>query len=139
MTYLSTWLAVAAFALVVLLIPVGMVVVSRLLRPSVEEPGKAEVYESGEVPTGSPRTRFNMQYYMVALVFLVFDVETAFIIPWVVIYREAIAEVGLVHALVPMLVFLGTLLAALVWAWRIGALQWMRQEFEPTERRSTHE
>ncbi len=139
MTYSSTWLAVAAFALVALLIPVGMVVVSSLLRPRVEEQGKSEIYESGEVPTGTPRIRFNIQYYMVALLFLVFDVETAFIIPWVVVYRGAIAEAGLARALVPMLIFLGTLLAALAWAWRVGALTWVRTEAPDRIRRSNHE
>lgn len=139
MTYLSTWLAVAAFALVALLIPVGMAVVSSILRPRVSEPGKTEVYESGEVPTGTPRVRFNIQYYMVALMFLVFDVETAFIVPWVVVYREAIAEAGLFHALAPMLVFLGTLLAALFWAWRVGALKWVRDQAVPSERRAVYE
>lgn len=136
---MSTWLAVAAFALVAILIPVGMVIASAILRPSVDEPGKQEVYESGEVPTGTPRTRFNIQYYMVALIFLVFDVETAFIIPWVVIYRQAIAEVGLVHALLPMLVFLGTLFAALLWAWRIGALTWVKDQAIPSKRRAVYE
>ncbi len=127
MSYLSTWMAVAALAIVAILIPVGMVVVSAILRPRVIEQGKTQIYESGEVPTGDTRIRFNIQYYMVALLFVVFDVETAFIIPWVVIYREAVETVGLVHALVPMLVFLGTLLAALVWAWRVGAIKWVKR------------
>lgn len=126
MTYLSTWLAVAALAVIAAGILGGMAVASWILRPRVPEQGKTAVYESGEVPTGTTRIRFNIQYYMVALLFLVFDVETAFIIPWVVIYRSAIAEVGIWHALLPMLVFIGTLLAALIWAWRIGALKWIR-------------
>lgn len=134
MDYLSTWLAVAALAVVALLIPLGMVIVSALLRPRVTEQGKTQVYESGEVPTGSAHVQFNIQYYMVALLFLVFDVETAFIVPWVVIYSEAVATVGLFHALAPMLVFLGTLIAALIWAWRVGAIKWIKQPL-PQERR----
>lgn len=126
MSYFSTWLAVAAFAVIAALILGGMIVASWILRPSVPEQGKRVPYESGEVPTGTTRIRFNIQYYMVALLFLVFDVETAFIVPWVVIYRSAVAEVGLWHALLPMLAFIGTLLAALIWAWRIGALRWVR-------------
>ena len=126
MTYLSTWMAVAALAVVALIIILGMIVASTIIRPRVPEQSKTTVYESGEVPTGSTRTRFNIQYYMVALLFVVFDVETAFIVPWVVIYREAVREVGILHALVPMLVFIGTLLAALVWAWRVGAIKWVR-------------
>ena len=139
MSYLSTWLTVAAFALVAAVLLGSMLVISWMLRPTVREQGKSAVYESGEVPTGSTRVRFNIQYYMVALLFLVFDVETAFIIPWVVVYRSAIAEAGLWHALLPMLVFIGILLAALVWAWRIGALRWIRTAPTAVERRMTHE
>ena len=139
MSYLNTWLAVAALLLVALGIVGGMLLASKILRPRVTEQGKVEVYESGEVPTGTTRVRFNSQYYLVALLFLVFDVETAFIVPWVVVYQSAIAEVGLAHALVPMLVFLGTLLAALVWAWRIGAIAWVRSEIEPETPGATHE
>ncbi len=125
---MSEWIAVGALAFVAVLIPVGMMVVSALLRPSVPEQGKRSTYESGEVPTGTTRIRFNIQYYMVALLFVVFDIETAFIFPWVVIYTDAIAEVGLLHALGPMLVFIGVLVAALVWAWRTGAVQWIKSE-----------
>ena len=141
MTYLSTWMAVAAMALVAGLILGGMAIASWILRPRVPEQGKSAVYESGEVPTGTTRTRFNIQYYMVALLFLVFDVETAFIVPWVLIYRQAVPEVGLAHALVPMLVFIGTLLAALLWAWRIGAIQWSRRQLHtaPANRGAGHE
>lgn len=126
MTYVSTWLAVAAFAVVAAGILGGMIVVSWIIRPSVPELGKSMAYESGEPPTGTTRIRFNIQYYMVGLLFLIFDVETAFIVPWVVVYRSAIAEAGIWHALLPMLAFIGTLLAALIWAWRIGALRWVR-------------
>ena len=139
MSYLSTWLAVAALAIIAAGILVGMALASWLLRPSVPEQGKQSVYESGEIPTGDTRIRFNIQYYMVALLFLVFDVETAFIVPWVVIYRSAVAEVGLWHALLPMLAFLGTLVAALLWAWRIGALRWVKTAPNKVERRMIYE
>ena len=139
MSYFSTWLAVAAFATITTAILGGMIVASWILRPNVPEQGKRVSYESGEVPTGTTRIRYNIQYYMVALLFLVFDVETAFIIPWVVIYRAAVTEVGIWHALLPMLVFIGTLLAALVWAWRIGALKWVRTAPMRMERGTNHE
>ena len=123
---MNDWIAVGALAIIAILIPLGMMAVSALLRPSVPEQGKRTVYESGEVPTGTTRIRFNIQYYMVALLFVIFDIETVLIFPWLVIYGDAVAEVGLFHALVPMLVFIGVLVVALVWAWRNGAVEWVR-------------
>ncbi|WP_327051378.1 NADH-quinone oxidoreductase subunit A [Halomicrococcus gelatinilyticus] len=124
---MNPWVAIGALALVGLLIPLGMMAVSSLLRPSVPEKGKTTVYESGEVPTGTTRIRFNIQYYMVALLFLVFDIETVLIFPWTVIYRSAIeGGVGLATVLVPMLVFIAVLVVGLAWAWRNGAVRWVR-------------
>ena len=124
---MSDWIAIGALAVVAVGIPVAMMVVSWLLRPSVPEQGKRATYESGEIPTGSSRNiRFNIQYYMIALLFVVFDVETVFIIPWTVIFEDAVGEVGFVTAFVPMAVFIGILVVALVWAWRKGAVQWVK-------------
>src|SRR6056297_2717506 len=123
----NPWIAIGALALVGVLIPLGMMAVSSLLRPSVPEQGKLTTYESGEIPTGDTRIRFNIQYYMVALLFLVFDIETVLIFPWTVIYRSAIeGGVGLAKVLVPMLVFIAVLVVGLAWAWRNGAVRWVR-------------
>ena len=88
--------------------------------------GATQSFESGEIPTGGTRIQFNIQYYMVALLFVVFDIETVLILPWTVIYRSAVESEGLVPALAPMLVFIGVLLVGLVWAWRNGAVSWAR-------------
>jgi NADH-quinone oxidoreductase subunit A len=123
----NPWLAVGALALVGLLIPIGMMVVSALLRPSVPEAGKRTTYESGEVPTGSTRIRFNIQYYMVAVLFVIFDIETVLIFPWTVIYRHGLENgVGLTRMLAPMLAFIGILVVGLAWAWRQGAVEWAK-------------
>ncbi|AQL41699.1 NADH dehydrogenase [Halorientalis sp. IM1011] len=122
----NPWIAIGALALVGLLIPVGMMAVSKLLRPSVPEQGKRSTYESGEIPTGDTRIQFNIQYYMVALLFLIFDIETVLIFPWTVIYRSAVESVGVTRVLAPMLVFIGILVVGLGWAWRNGAVKWVR-------------
>jgi len=122
----NPWIAIGALAVVAILIPVAMIVVSALLRPRVPEMSKRATYESGEVPTGSTRIRFNIQYYMVALLFVVFDIETVLIFPWTVIYNDAVEAVGMTRALVPMLVFVGVLVVGLAWAWRNGAVRWVR-------------
>ncbi|MCU4741805.1 NADH-quinone oxidoreductase subunit A [Natronoglomus mannanivorans] len=123
---MNEWIAIGALALVGLLIPLGMMAVSYLLRPSVPETSKRATYESGEIPTGGTRIRFNIQYYMVALLFLVFDIETVLLFPWAVIYRPALesGDVTLLEVLGPMLVFVAILLVGLAWAWRNGAVQW---------------
>ncbi|MFB6254763.1 MAG: NADH-quinone oxidoreductase subunit A [Halobacteriaceae archaeon] len=131
---MSEWIAIGALAVVGALIPLGMIGLSSLLRPSVPEQGKRATYESGEVPTGTTRIRFNIQYYMVALLFVVFDIETVLIFPWTVIYRTGVEQVGLVPVLVPMLVFIGVLVVGLVWAWRNGAVKWIRNpSYKPSE------
>ncbi|WP_136688614.1 NADH-quinone oxidoreductase subunit A [Halorhabdus amylolytica] len=122
----NPWIAIGALAAVSLVIPLAMIAVSALLRPSVPEQSKRATYESGEVPTGDTRIRFNIQYYMVALLFVVFDIETVLIFPWTVIYNDAVESVGLGQALVPMVAFIGILAVGLAWAWRNGAVRWVR-------------
>ena len=127
MSHLSHWLAIGALAVVAMGIPLGMMAASWMLRPSVPETSKRATYESGEIPTGTTRIRFNIQYYMVALLFVVFDIETVLIFPWTVIYRSALENgAGLTKVLVPMLVFIGVLVVGLAWAWRNDAVEWAR-------------
>ncbi|MBB6645280.1 NADH-quinone oxidoreductase subunit A [Halobellus ruber] len=124
---MSEWIAIGALGLVAVGIPLGMMAVSAILRPGVPEQGKRATYESGEIPTGTARVQFNIQYYMVALLFVVFDVETVLIFPWTVIYRSALSQgVALSTVLWPMLAFVGILVVGLVWAWRNGAVEWVK-------------
>ena len=136
---MNAWIAIGALAVMGVGIPLGMMAVSALLRPSVPEQGKSATYESGEIPTGSAMgIQFNIQYYMVALLFVVFDIETVLIFPWAVIYGPALeAGVGLTTVLLPMLTFIGILVVGLVWAWRQGAVKWVsspRAARQKTER-----
>jgi NADH-quinone oxidoreductase subunit A len=137
---MNPWIAVGALGVVSIGIPLGMMAVSALLRPSVPEQGKSAIYESGEIPTGTARIQFNIQYYMVALLFVIFDIETVLIFPWTVIYRSALEQgATLAEVLLPMLVFIGILVVGLVWAWRNGAVEWVRSplaEGRKTERQT---
>jgi NADH-quinone oxidoreductase subunit A len=124
---MNQWIAVGALGVIAIGIPLGMMAASAILRPTVPEQGKSAIYESGEVPTGTARVQFNIQYYMVALLFVIFDVETVLIFPWTVIYRPALEEgIPLATVLTPMLVFIGVLVVGLVWAWRNGAVEWVK-------------
>jgi NADH-quinone oxidoreductase subunit A len=137
---MNPWIGIGALAVVAIGIPLGMMAASAILRPSVPAQGKSATYESGEVPTGTTRIQFNIQYYLVALLFVVFDVETVLIFPWTVIYAPALENgVSLTTVLAPMLAFIGILVIALVWAWRQGVVQWAespRATRRKTERQS---
>lgn len=97
-----------------------LVSLPRWLAP--REPGllKASAYECGELPVGQPWIRFRVEYYVFALIFVVFDVEAVFLYPWAIIVRR----LG-IYGLVEMAVFVGILLLGLAYAWRKGALEWV--------------
>jgi NADH-quinone oxidoreductase subunit A len=82
-------------------------------------PGKAEPYESGVWPIGSARERVPIRYYLIAMLFLLFDIEAVFLYPWAVIAREL-----KVFGLIEILVFVGVLALGLIYAWKRGALEW---------------
>src|SRR5262245_66404058 len=78
-----------------------------------------EPYESGIVSTGSARLRFSAQFYLIAMLFVIFDVESVFIFAWAIAFRES-GWVGYIG----VLAFIGALVAALIYEWRLGALDW---------------
>ena len=117
---MSDWIAVGAMLTVAAAIPVSFVALSKLLRPSVPEKQKTKTYESGEQPTGDTRLRFNIQYYMIALMFLVFDIETVLILPWAVSFAEN------PETLIPAFVFIFVLFVGVGWAWRNGGIEWIK-------------
>jgi NAD(P)H-quinone oxidoreductase subunit 3 len=117
---------IALYALVAAAMPAGIVglvlLLTRVLKTSrtgKRQPVAAETYESGMVPVGDAWVRFHVQYYLYALVFVIFDVEVIFLYPWAVVFRQigglALVEVG---------IFLAVLLLGLAYAWRRGALRW---------------
>lgn len=94
--------------------------VQSLLAPSRPSKRKQEPYECGEYVQGQPWVKFHIRYYIFALLFLIFDVETAFLFPWAVVYRK----LGL-FGLIEMFIFITILLVALAWPWRKGVLKWV--------------
>lgn len=98
---------------------VGMMVASHILNPYRPTPEKVMPYESGMIPLGDTRERFSVKFYIVAILFIIFDIETVFLIPWGVAYRD----LG-VFGFVEMLVFIGVLLVGLIYVWKKGALEW---------------
>lgn len=98
---------------------VGMVVASHLLSPTRRTRVKQAPYESGMDPIGDTRARFSVAFYVVALLFIVFDVETVFLVPWAVVMRE-VGMTGFVTA--AMFIFILTV--GLIYEWKKGALEW---------------
>ena len=94
-----------------------------VIRPSRFSEEKLTTYECGENPTGSAWVQFNIRFYVFALIFVVFDVEAVFLLPWAVVFKE----LGML-AFVEGLVFIGILVVALAYVWRKGDLEWVRAE-----------
>jgi NADH-quinone oxidoreductase subunit A len=103
-----------------------------LLRPSSPSPTKLATYECGEPPSGPAWINFNIRFYLIALVFVIFDVELAFVYPVVTVYREWIANGRGLFALSEIVVFVGILAVGLVYVWVKGDLEWLKRL--PTER-----
>ena len=111
----------------VLLHAVGLPLASHLIGPRRPTPIKGAPYESGMPPLGSARERFSVKFYLVAMLFIVFDIETVFLIPWATIYLNqggAAGGPGMGFLLVEMLVFILILLAGFVYVWKRGAFEW---------------
>jgi NADH-quinone oxidoreductase subunit A len=109
----------AVYSAAVIVLVVGMLVLSYLLGQRHQERATGEPYESGIVSTGSARLRFSAKFYLIAMLFVIFDLEAVFIFAWAVAVRE-LGWAGYLGALV----FIGVLVAALIYEWRVGALDW---------------
>ena len=116
---MSQWIYIALFIVVGLIIPVGAIGVAWILGPKKPNPIKMTTYECGIETVGDSWVQFKAQYYIFALVFLVFDVETVFLFPWAVTFVE-IGE----RAFYEMLVFILILAFGLLYAWKKGVLSW---------------
>src|ERR1041385_885129 len=118
-------------ALVAILFALGfaslLLVLAWALGPRRPSAVKSQPFECGSEPIGSPRVRFSVKFYQVAILFLVFDIEAAFLYPWAMQYRElSRSPSGGASALgfIELLVFLGLLVVALVYVWRKKAIGW---------------
>tara|TARA_Y100001968_G_C19307024_1_gene692157 strand:+ start:737 stop:1099 length:363 start_codon:yes stop_codon:yes gene_type:complete len=107
------------FLLLSAAVPVLALVTNKLLSPSSKAGERQLTYESGMEPIGGAWIQFNIRYYMFALVFVIFDVETVFLYPWAVAFHR----LGLL-AFIEALIFIAILVVALAYAWRKGALEW---------------
>lgn len=116
---MSQWIYVGLFFIVGLIIPVGAIAMAWILGPKKPNSIKQSTYECGIETVGDSWVQFKAQYYIFALVFLVFDVETVFLFPWAV----KLGQLGL-FAVMEGILFILILIAGLVYTWRKGMLEW---------------
>ncbi|HZY81426.1 MAG TPA: NADH-quinone oxidoreductase subunit A [Cyclobacteriaceae bacterium] len=138
---ISNWGQVLLFIIGGLAFVTAALLVSRIIRPSRPNPEKLTSYESGEDPIGSPWAQFNIRFYVIALVFLLFEVEIVFLFPWATIFsnKELIRETDGAwgwFAMGEMIVFIGLLALGLAYAWRNGHLDWIKSTPRVTEFKS---
>ena len=116
----SNYVPIVIFAAVVAVLIPATLLVAKILRPNNPEKVKLMPYECGVDPIGDSRQRYTVRFYIVAILFVIFDIETVFLFPWAVQYK-ALGLFGFVE----MMVFLAILIVGYIWIWKKGALEWI--------------
>jgi NADH:ubiquinone oxidoreductase subunit 3 (subunit A) len=117
---LTDWLYIGLFFVIAMLLPAAAITIAGILAPKKPNPIKNTTYECGIETVGETWIQFKVQYYIYALVFLVFDVETVFLYPWAVAFGQLT-----LFAVLEGILFILILVSGLIYAWRKGALQWV--------------
>lgn len=121
--YNEVYFPVLLQAVIAMTIASALIGISFLLGKKVRNRVKDMPYECGIVPTGSARERFSVKFYLVGMLFIVFDIEAVFLYPWVVVYRDF-----KMVAFVEMLIFIALVLAGFFYVWKKGALDWSGED-----------
>jgi NADH-quinone oxidoreductase subunit A len=131
-SYTELYFPVLAQGLLAVVLAAVLVAISYFLGKKVRNRIKDTPYESGIVPTGDARGRFSVKFYLVAMLFIVFDIEAIFLYPWAVVYRDL-----KMFGFIEMLVFVVLLLSGFFFIWKKGALNWAHPDrpIRPRERR----
>ena len=116
---LNDWLFIGLFLLIAPLLPAAPILIARFLAPRKGNPLKVQTYECGIETVGETWVQFKVQYYIFALVFLIFDIETVFLYPWAVAFDQLP-----LFAVLEGVLFILILAGGLIYAWRKGALEW---------------
>ena len=129
-SYTEVYFPVLLQAVIAMAVAALMLGLSHLLGKKVRDRVKDLPYESGMVPTGDARHRFSVKFYLVGMLFIVFDIEAIFLYPWAVVYREL-----KMFAFVEMLVFIVLILCGFFFIWKKGALDWSYSQDRQGEKR----
>jgi NADH-quinone oxidoreductase subunit A len=122
-SYAETYFPVLVQLVIAIAIAAGLIGVSFALGKKVKDKVKESPYECGIAPTGSARDRFSVKFYLVAIVFILFDIEAVFLYPWAVVYRQL-----KIFGFFEMLLFIVLVLVGFFYVWKKGALDWSGEE-----------
>ena len=117
---MAGYIPILMFILVAAAFPLATLVLARVVRPNNPDPVKGAAYECGVEAAGEARGRYSVAYYVIAVLFVVFDVEVIFLFPWAVRF-QALGIFGLIE----MVIFIGILVLGYLYAWKKGALEWI--------------
>ena len=118
-SYSQTYFPILVQIFIAVAVAGGMLAGSYFVGQRIRNPVKDMPYECGIVPTGSARERFSVKFYLVAMVFILFDIEAIFLYPWAVVYREL-----KLFAFTEMVIFIALVLCGFFYIWKKGALDW---------------
>jgi len=116
----SGYLPIFIFLVIAILFPIVALMAAKLIRPSMPSQTKLEAYECGIKAASGSRGRYTVRFYIIAILFVIFDVETIFLFPWAVQY-QALGWFGVIE----VTVFLAILIVGYLWAYKKGALEWV--------------
>lgn len=125
-SYTELYFPVLVQVIIAMAIAAGLIGVSALLGKRAKSPLKDTPYESGMAPSGSAKERFSVKFYLVAMVFILFDIEAIFLYPWAVVYRQL-----KLFGFFEMLLFIVLVLVGFYYVWKKGGLDWSREETAP--------
>jgi NADH-quinone oxidoreductase subunit A len=118
-SYPELYFPIVVQVVIAAVLAASLIAISYIFGKKVRNRVKDMPYESGIVPTGDARQRFSVKFYLVAMLFILFDIEAIFLYPWVVVYREL-----KMFAFVEMLIFVVLILSGFLYIWKKGALDW---------------
>ena len=128
------FLPVAVFIFLAIILLVAPLVIQFLISPRFNKKGdKLDIYECGEIPEGSAWVQFNIRFYIIALIFIIFDVEVVFLFPWAVVFKD----IGLL-AFVEVMIFLSILIVGFIYVWMKGDLDWVKMKLKYASGRYAH-
>ena len=119
LNFLSEYLSILIFLFLALALSIGFILINYSLSPKNPDPEKLSAYECGFEPFQDSRMEFDVRFYLVAILFIIFDLEVAFLFPWAV----SLGSIGLL-GFWSMMVFLGVLTIGFIYEWKKGALEW---------------
>ncbi len=117
--FLNNYLTIIIFLLISLILSVGFIVLNFIASPKNPDPEKLSAYECGFEPFNDSRMEFDIRFYLVAILFIIFDLEIAFLFPWAI----TLGDIG-IFGFVSMMIFLSILTVGFIYEWKKGALDW---------------